>query len=91
MKFSARYLLLLLLGILILQTSVGQSQDEPQAVDDEEQNPPATKVAIISFGTAENPMEIGAFSESYLNLKLERAKQLGADVVVRVVLEQQVQ
>lgn len=44
--------------------------------------PDAKKVVIIAFGNPGRPMEIGPYSESYLNRKLDRARQLGADVVV---------
>ena len=43
---------------------------------------PAQKLVIIGMGTPENPMEIGPFSESYLERKLTYARELGADVVV---------
>ena len=40
------------------------------------------QVALISFGTADQPMDIGPYSEAYLNRKLEAAKQSGVDVVI---------
>ena len=71
-------LTLLLIGTLLLLQDPGAAQDE--AAKQEKKRP--NKVALIAFGDADSPMEIGPFSEKYLERKLEAAKSLGADVVV---------
>lgn len=42
----------------------------------------APKIVLIEFGAADKPLEISPFSEAYFDRKLERAQELGADVVV---------
>lgn len=82
MKSSPLSLLMICLCLfLVLPTTVGITQDDV-AAEAQAGVKPAKKIAIIAFGNADSPMEIGPYSESYLNRKLERAKQLGADVVV---------
>jgi len=79
-------LTLLLIGtLLLLQPGPGVAQDAKAAkpqVEAKKANKKAKKVALIAFGNPESPMDIGPYSESYLERKLEVAKKLGADVVV---------
>ena len=40
------------------------------------------KIVLIRFGSPDRPMEINPFSESFFDRNLEKAKELGADIVV---------
>lgn len=76
-RFAASaFWLVLLGGLMVSGRALGQDAEE-KAKDKAEQ-----KIVLIRFGTSDRPMEINPFSESFFERNLEKAKDLGADVVV---------